>query len=168
MARYYIPSLMDTVHVAAMGRDLTDLYMNCLLAELGGDEEFTEGIAGEMGAATLFRRLTLYGARVTVPVAITLCMVSRGIPGNLMMYAFAMARLCSVKKLDRVDMTALSAEFSIGFPTNLGLRECWEAQKGWNWKQNVDNMLDHPEMIAHDINEEDKQEWCKWLTKLPT
>jgi hypothetical protein len=66
-----------------------------MLEQAKEPEEFNETHAAECGLVgrILYQRLQLYGGKVSVGTAILACVLSNGSPGNIVMYAFTLARM---------------------------------------------------------------------------
>lgn len=175
MAVHYIPSLLDTTKVSPMSKELTEMFLKCTMMEAhlireGKLDYFTSDIAKEMGfmGKMLWVRMKAYAGdnpmpQVTVGATIVAAMQCKN-PGTAVMWAFTLNRMFQVDKKP-VDMKVLANAFPVGFPTDEGLEEIWVAQKGKEWGEQCDNLLDNPDLLADVVSDKDKQEWCKWLTK---
>jgi hypothetical protein len=174
MPRHYLPSLLDSKAVSPMDRDLTDIFIKCTLMETHLDrkneqEYFTETTALEMGpgALILWHRLIAYApnqklvAKLTLSAALVVASQCRK-PGTSVLWAFTLNRMFQNQN-QPVTLADLALAFPIGFPTEEAESEVWEAQKGNNWGEKVDNMLDHPGLLAQEVVDADKKEWCQWL-----
>lgn len=176
MPRHYIPSLLDTKAVEPMSEKLTDMFLKCTimekqLKEQGKTDYFNAEIAEQTGFAgqVFWKRLEYYAnvaekpvPQITVGAAIIALMQCTN-PGSCVMWAFTFNRMFLENGGKPVDMTAIAYAFPIGFPTETGLSEIWDAQKGKNWGEPVDNMLDNATLLSDTQSDSDKQEWCKWL-----
>jgi hypothetical protein len=166
MARHYLPTLADTTSRAPMDEETSKLFIKCTLIELQQQEEFTKQIAyEELGICgkIFWDRLNLYGGKVSLPTAIIAITLSKGLPGNLVMWAFTLARLYKAAE-KMVTISDLAEVFPAGFPTEDGELEIWDAQKGHEWGERaIDNMLDNPDYLTDMVCTSDKKEWVKWL-----
>src|SRR5262245_56794777 len=129
--KYYVKSLLDTKKIEPMSREMTELFLKATMLDMQKPEPFTEKVAAEMGwlGKILYSRLQAYGGECTVAVAVIVGMLSKGSPGNVVMYAFTLARISKLTE-KIVDTKELSLRFPWGFPTEEGLLEIWDAQKG--------------------------------------
>lgn len=164
--KHYIPSLLDTKHIQPMDRRQSEIFFQATILEASkGKQEFTSEIAKEFGeiGKVFYKRLEAYGGKATIGAVVVCAAMADGLPGNMVMYAHTISRLY---KLDGkvVDVGVLANVFPTGFPNERGLSDVWDAQKGKGWDEPVDNMLDYPDLLTDDPDEQDKQEWCKWLT----
>lgn len=158
----YLPSLLDLdiKYCVPMDKETSEIYIKCSILETRDPQEFTEQHAAQMGmiGKILFPRLKIFGAKCTLAVALAVCHISAGSPGNVVLYAFTLGRL--FKQNNKiVDMMALSNAFPIGFPNEAGLQAVWETQKGHHWELDCDNLLDRPNLVSDVENLEHKANW---------
>lgn len=162
--RHHLPSLLDTKLIRPMNRRETETFFQATLLEMTSQEEVTQEMANKMGdlGRLFFSRIQFYGGKVTLGAFVVCATVSGGVPGNLVLYAFTLSRLYNTNKEKPVNVMTLANLFPWGFPTEEGLLEIWDAQKGSKWGESVDNMLDNPNLLT-DFDDAEKKEWVKWL-----
>jgi hypothetical protein len=151
MHKHKILSLLDTNHLERMDDNLSEIFIKVTFSEASGELKlFDDNFATQLGfSGQVFKkRLDFYGnVNVTLGVALVVITLCQGSPGNLVMYAFTLARLAKQNNKDLITIDDIANAFPVGFPNERGLREIWDAQKGGNWNEKVDNLIDLIELI---------------------
>lgn len=130
-----------------MTEDQSLLFAECVLAEANKpDFLFTEKQAALLGpiGEIFYHRLQVAGpVEITMPLALFLCFMSDGIPGEAVMWAYTMNRMYLRKgSLSMLTIGDLSNAFPWGFPDENERHRLWDAQKGHEHGENCDNMVD--------------------------
>ena len=113
-----------------MTEDESMVFLNAMMSD-AMNVVFDEAFAEELGFSgkVLERRLTVCStAKITRGLALLLVVMSKGNPGNLVMWAYTMH--CIAKGKDQILTISDFAEFfPIGVPSEEGLSATWDAQK---------------------------------------
>lgn len=142
-------SYLDAKAVEPMTREQTEFFIRCCIADMDDKAPVRVGEATRCGEAglVLFGRLNQAGATVpiTLPAAAFILFLSDGLPGEIVMWAYAANRLYA-RWRRTISTDELAEAFPNGFPTESERLRLWDAQKGnMHGRKDVGNMVDLPE-----------------------
>lgn len=118
-----------------MSEKLSGVFINMLMSE-GQNIDIPE-IKGQSIYQMIDKRSEYLGLEISEPAKIFLMFLSKGSPGNAVMYLSALGA-----KNTKVDMNVVADLFPMGFVPKNDLDKLWDAQKGHVNQQSGDNCLD--------------------------
>ena len=136
---------------APMTKEETEMFMKCFfLDKTKPDSVLDEKMSEELGflGQVMYKRLSWQPdgrvVQVSPGAAIFAMILSKGIVGNAVMWAYTLNRMYNMKK-SRVTLEDLTVAFPWGFPTEEEYGRLWDAQKAYKHGLEGDNLVDQPE-----------------------
>ncbi len=141
-----VESYLDSKNNIAMTQEETGVFLQCCQIDMSNESVLTSEQAKQMGFASqvFFGRLEFSHTPVSMAVGAFLSYLSKGSPGNAVMWAYAMNRLYKEKR-QTINMSLLADAFPWGFPSEDEQIRLWRAQKGEMHNSECDNMVDQAE-----------------------
>lgn len=67
--------------------------------------------------------------KVSKPLMAFICVLSKGSPGNAVLWASVIAAMAAADNRTEIDIDVLTRHFPMGFPTEASMSAAWDAQK---------------------------------------
>ena len=115
----------------SMSEDVSKTYAQAIMLDIQSPAEFVEEDADRLGFSgkVLIDRLKWGDIKISRGLAAIITMLSKGVPGEIVMWAFT---LCKMYKGSTLTASDLASYFPIGFPIEEAREKIWDAQKDVN------------------------------------
>jgi hypothetical protein len=115
----------------SMSEDVSKTYAQAIMLDIQSPAEFVEEDADRLGFSgkVLIDRLKWGDVRISRGLAAIIVTISKGVPGELVMWAFTLNKMYNGLTLTASD---IAVYFPIGFPIEEAREKIWDAQKDVN------------------------------------